>query len=538
MFVRRGFRRLQCYFLLLGVLGAGIRANPVDVGSRKQLFFDDHVIESMQGVYRIMNQPLKYAGNPVIRMDRCWEADMHFGNSPNLAFDPDRNVYQMWHQVVNYDWSDNFVGYYESRDGLNWDKPMVGQFDYHSKWCPGEASRKHNFVFGKDVGARAPGVARDPHESDPRKRYKMLYRHNSKDPKVNGVWAAHSPDGIQWELYDGVNPVFLNNDTHQVFFWDPRRNLYVAHIRLWPPIFKDHPLFRGTRREGRVRTPGIATSPDFLTWDAPAEMKDPVEVNRKYILVPPDEKDAPCTGGFYTFETLLYEGIYIGFLTPYHICPGMEPMTPPSRDLARNPWLDRIDIQLAYSRDGTNWQRVGQRRPFIPNGPEGSYDSGMIFVAQPPLVREDRGEIWLYYTGFKKGHWGVRRGENQESSQNLAVLRLDGFLSLAAGRGSFTTKPLRFSGNRLRLNGSTAGDEGAIQVEILDPETGEPLPGYSREDCQSFRGDSIAHTVSWKKKFDLTALKGRVLQLRFHMQRSKIFSFQFFSEWLMADPPQ
>ena len=143
-----------------------------------------------------------------------------------------------------------------------------------------------------------------------------------------------------------------------------------------------------------------------------------------------------------------------------------------------------------------------------------------------------------YYTGFKKGHWGVRRGENQESSQNLAILRLDGFVSLASGKGSFTTRPLKFSGNRLRLNGSTAGDEGAIQVEILDPETGEPLPGYSREDCQSFRGDAIAHTVSWKKKFDLTALKGRVVQLRFHLQRSKIFSFQFFSEWLMADPPQ
>ena len=99
-------------------------------------------------------------------------------------------------------------------------------------------------------------------------------------------------------------------------------------------------------------------------------------------------------------------------------------MTPPSRDLARNPWLDRIDIQLAFSRDGTNWQRVGQRRPFIPNGPEGSYDSGMIFVAQPPLVREDRGEIWLYYTGFKKGALGrePRRepGEFAEPGRALA----------------------------------------------------------------------------------------------------------------------
>ena len=157
----------------------------------------------------------------------------------------------------------------------------MGQFDYHSPWCKGEPSRNHNFVFGRTVGARAPGVARDEHESDPQKRYKMLYRHNSKDePKVDGVWAAYSPDGIHWKTYD-ANPVFLNNDTHQVFFWDPKRELYIAHIRLWPPIFKDHPLFQGTRREGRVRTPGIATSPNFLNWDAPQDMKDSVEVHQK-----------------------------------------------------------------------------------------------------------------------------------------------------------------------------------------------------------------------------------------------------------------
>ncbi len=525
----RAFRCFQPLILLVGAFTAWGQANSIDVGSQMLLLFDDHVIESVQGVYRIMNQPLKYGGNPIIQMDRCWEADMHFGNSPNLAYDPDRGVYQMWHQVVNYNWSDNLVAYYESRDGLHWDKPLVGQFDYHSRWCKGEPSRKHNFVFGKQVGARAPGVARDDHESDPGKRYKMLYRHNSKDdPKLDGVWAAYSPDGIHWKTYD-ANPVFLNNDTHQVFFWDPKRELYVAHIRLWPAIFKDHPLFQGTRREGRVRTPGIATSPDFLNWDAPKDMKDPVEVNQKYILVPPDEKDGPCTGGFYTFETLLYEGTYIGFLTPYHICPEMEPMTPPRRDLARNPWLDRIDIQLAFSRDGRTWQRVGQRRPFIPNGPEGSYDAGMIFVAQPPLVREDRGEIWIYYTGFKKGHWGVSRGENQESSQNLAILRLDGFVSLAAGQGSFTTKPLRFSGRQLKVNAATAGDEGSVRVEILDPDTGKPFPGFSRDECETFRGDSVRHTFSWRDKADLTSLAGRSVKLRFHLKRSKVFSFQFSS---------
>ena len=151
----------------------------------------------------------------------------------------------------------------------------------------------------------------------------------------------------------------------------------------------------------------------------------------------------------------------------------------------------------------------------------------MIFVAQAPIVREDRGEIWIYYTGFEKGHWGVNRGENQESSLNLAILRLDGFVSLTAGKGTFTTKALRFSGKHLRVNASTAGDEGKVQVEILDPDTGKPFPGYSQQECEAFQGDSLDHSFNWKERSDLTPLAGRTVQLRFHLKRTKVFSFQF-----------
>ena len=95
MSVCRAFRCFPSLILLVGVFTTWGQSGPIDVGSQKQLFIDDHVIDSLQGVYRLMNQPLKYAANPIIQMDRCWEADMHFGNSPNLAYDPDRGVYQM-----------------------------------------------------------------------------------------------------------------------------------------------------------------------------------------------------------------------------------------------------------------------------------------------------------------------------------------------------------------------------------------------------------------------------------------------------------
>ena len=504
-----------------------LSATVLEIGTGKQLFIDDYVIESLDGtVFKLLNQPLKYAGNPVIEMDQCWEADMHFANSPNLVYDEADRRFKMWNQAVNYSWSTSLLGYYVSEDGLSWEKPPVGQFEYKSDYCRSEASRSHNFVFGNAHRLGAPGVFKDLHETDPAKRYKMLY--NRRRPE-SGVWAAYSADGIQWKdyPYPEVNPVYLNNDTHQAVFWDEQRESYVAHIRLKPPLFADDPRFHFRNRKGNVRTPGIATSPDFIHWDAPKDMRDPVEVNRKYILVPPDAEDGPCTAGFYTFEILQYEGIYVGFLTPYHVCPGMEPEIPPVRGNARNPWMDRIDIQLAFSRDGRVWQRVGNRRTFIPNGPEGSYDAGMIFVAQQPVVREELEEIWIYYVGFERGHWAVRRGGNQESSVSLATLRLDGFVSLTAGQGSVTTKPLVFAGERLEINADTAGPQGEVSAEILDPETGRPIPGYARKDCDAFQGDSVRHAVTWKGKGRVGRLAGQPVQLRFHLKQAKLFSFRF-----------
>ena len=128
-------------------------------------------------------------------------------------------------------------------------------------------------------------------------------------------------------------------------------------------------------------------------------MRDPVEVNKEFILLPPDEDDTPATRGFYSLETFLYEGVYIGFPTPYHNYPLLDSNLPPTGGNARNPWIDTIDVQLAFSRDGKARQRVGNRRPFIPNGPAGSYDAGMIYISQAPIVREDLGEIWSYYLG-------------------------------------------------------------------------------------------------------------------------------------------
>jgi len=46
------------------------------------------------------------------------------------------------------------------------------------------------------------------------------------------------------------------------------------------------------------------------------------------------------------------QGVYLGLLNTYH----GETIQPIPAD---KPWMDRVNVQLAFSRNGVTWQRVG-----------------------------------------------------------------------------------------------------------------------------------------------------------------------------------
>lgn len=68
---------------------------------------------------------------------------------------------------------------------------------------------------------------------------------------------------------------------------------------------------------------------------------------------------------------------------------------------------------------------------------------------------------------------------------------------------------------------------GSVRVEVLDAKTGQSIPGFQEEDSDEFGGDEISHTVSWKGRSELAALQGKALKLQFHLEKAKLFSFQF-----------
>ena len=471
----------------------------LEVGSQRQLFIDDLLIDEAQGVVRTLNQPAKYVGNPIMIPLYPWEGRLEiFGT---VLRDPEDGLFRMWYQGLgglavrgmgvdlsgtpfadlDFDPSNIFfnVAYATSKDGIFWERPNLGLVEHNG-------SKDNNIVLPHAGCANVIKDARDP---DPTRLYKSYFwEEREPDGSLNvgtGVAVAFSPDGLRWTKYAG-NPVLTrSSDTHWLLGWDEMHGKYVGYPR--PP----------TNEGNKTRRIGRSVSDDFVNWTEVQE------------ILAPDEDDPPSME-FYGMPVFKYEGIYLGQLWACH--------ARPEETQTRNFW--NTDVQLTVSRDGIAWERVGGRKPFIPNGPPGSIDHNEILTAVAPVVMGD--ELWFYYCAGAMEH-GVT---GRSGPLCLAKLRLDGFVSVDAGDevGTLVTKPFRCDGGRLSINAAARG--GMVGVAVLDEE-GVQYQGYSRQECALFDGDSVGHNVTWRDKGSLEEMKGRGVRLKFYLRDSKLYSFAF-----------
>ena len=467
--------------------GAPESSDPIDVGVTRQLFIDDHVVESMDGVFRVLNRPQKYAHNPVLELKPAQQVggQQLIVAQGSVIYDAEEKLFKMWYEGATYHWRNNVVCYAYSKDGVSWTLPNLGLVEY-------QGSKKNNVVLHTGAGEMAPGAFKDMHEQDPLRRYKMLYfsRGNSSP-----VGVGFSPDGIHWKTTTKGKLIPIGDSLHPVL-WDPRLGKYVAHSRhnhITPEGFEQRQVLQ-------------SESEDFLNW------------TRYGVIMKPDEQDPPGHRQFYDMSWMNYEGVYVGFMSVYHLTPSEQFKTP------QTAWEDRVDVQLTFSRDNRHWTHAGNRQTFIPNSKRpGDYDYGIIYTMHRPMVVGD--EIWIYYVGYSGLHWATRRNEFQGGVVCLAKLRLDGFVSVDTGaRGTLTTRPLVMSGDRLVVNADARF--GALRVELLD-RAGNPIPGFSRTDALPITSDAVRHTVRWQRGTDVTQLRGQPISIRFHQDRCKLFAFQF-----------
>ena len=69
----------------------------VRIAEFRQLFIDDRVVDRMEGVTRVVNQPEKHPANPVVQLDRPWEGEFQVGGWGSVIYDTSEDLFKMWY---------------------------------------------------------------------------------------------------------------------------------------------------------------------------------------------------------------------------------------------------------------------------------------------------------------------------------------------------------------------------------------------------------------------------------------------------------
>ena len=500
---------------------------PIAVGTQKQLFIDDHVLDTLQAVTRVLNRPQKYKLNPIFKAEKPWEGNLV--GLTSVIFDDEEQRFKMWYsarkitaqrppgpleeienlfRASHYKEEFNYTCLAVSRDGVQWERPELGVVEF-------EGSTRNNILPVDRTMGWLGMIYKDTHEKNPDRRYKGVGSWILVDGKLEagvsrkgskGVGVFFSPDGIRATPYEG-NPVLrgAGDNLHTVIGWDDRIQRYVGYFRPgWGSDQPDYERLSPPAGRLRVRTIGYSTSEDFIHWT-------PLE-----SALMPDSQD-PVDLQFYGMPATKYEQHYLGF-----------------------PWLFRthhltMDSGFAYSRDGKAFRRLADRAPFLPRGAEGTWESACLYMSRP-IVYQDK--VLFYYQAMNWAHSVadfLEVGDQATGAVGLATLPLDGFVSIDAGPnpGTITTKPLTFEGSRLLVNfeaslkGSAGMDDASsLQVEILDP-SGAAIEGFGRDQAMPITRTGLRHSVTWKGGANPHSLEGRIVRLRFHVRNAKLYSFQF-----------
>ena len=177
---------------LLLVPSLSLAAEPVDLGSRRELFVDESLVERIGGRAELrLHQPTPR--NVVLVTDEPWE-----GNGTNyVTVFQEGTKYRMYYRGSHYSYlggkdrptTRDLYCYAESSDGIHWTKPELGLFAWKD-------SKQNNIVWD-GVGAHAFVPFRD---TNPRCSSEAKYKALGVGGGKHGLYAFQSADGIHWSL--------------------------------------------------------------------------------------------------------------------------------------------------------------------------------------------------------------------------------------------------------------------------------------------------------------------------------------------------
>ena len=439
-------------FFALSLTGLSLAesSRPGDRGVNTLLILDRESVDAADQVTFELNSAKKHPENPVLLPGVPTQWDGLQVTWPGTVLrDPDDHMFRCWYsgrdaiqEHHSYNWA---PGYAESKDGIHWEKPILGQYGHYGA-PTNRFAVDWNPYLQNTTTIILSTVFRNPVTSDPQRRFLSLWgeknpARSEKYGKGLGKGLASSPDGKRWrwekKAYEAQGPERAAfQDVCQLIYQpgetDPRFTV-LGYSQIMRPRSWD----------GRVvRQIGLVHGPDFGNL---RDADDPI------ILAPQQGIDEELhfasvrkVGDAFL---MLFESDRFS-LTPLH-----------------------GDLRLAISSDGRHFRRVHPRSPLVATGGKGMWDANML-VTTTSAMQEVGDEVWIYYFGVPNVYvnWpneysknGLRGSLYYPSCLGLATLPRDRF-GCAVGKGSVTTHPIEVGQHKLWLN--VEGSE--VTVDAID----------------------------------------------------------------------
>ena len=470
---------------------------PIDLG--RQLFVDDFLIEESWFEKRfhqatLMEQPVLTPQTPM---------EWNRGVAPVAApftdgcwYDPADGVYRLYYHAG---WFDG-TGLAVSKDGRRFVRKQL------------DNQVGTNRIFVPRPGWQRDGacVWLDQETDNPDERYKMF--HYFRTPQGDVAQVAVSADGMHFS--EPVNTGVCGDNTS--FFYNPFRKKWVFSIRTGLPSTPWYSRGRSYYECDRFMEGAGWANEQIVFWQR-CDERDLRESEPGTIYsrnLPPQ---------LYHLNCVAYESVMLGL---FAVIKGFDQA---HNAVCENSGVPKhIDLHAGFSRDGFHFTR-DNRSPFIRcSDKPGAWDCGYLHACGGLcLVSPD--ELAFPVAGFS-GESAVEHGHLYGgAATGLALLRRDGFASLHANgtRQFMLTRTLRFEAGRcLFVNADALA--GFVRAQVED-EAGTPIPGFTFADCTPVVTDSTKAQLRFRGG-DLSALRGRVVRLRFEMIAADLYAF-----WVAQD---
>lgn len=521
---------LGCAILtfVAGTLPAGERA-AADLAAQPRLPLlmpDD--FESMQIATWRVELGVPDAHNPLLEPAMPWDSGGIMAHG-TVLHDPIDGLWKAWQ--VSTPGEERFVGlaakhenqrrltYLESKDGVQWYRPMLSLV----RW-PGHD--RTNILLDLDSGGTSVYASVSVNPANTAWPYEMFVMRGPlygglKENKVGnlpgpegrlGTYRYRSKDGKDWKLAEGPIHASVGGGADVSYVYREPDGSYFSYFKTYNKLRAgDRIIPYDNNPRGGLRSIARRTSANGTDW------------GNDVLVLARDWRD-PDYAQFIELCPVKTNGGYVALVTYYDAS------------------IQTMSFQMAASRDGIHWWRP-DRRAALPNVPLGEYGGGMTWQMHHPIV--EHGTMYLYYAGSEGIHGEIHDSRLQPQIEvgnelvsgiqkptlpfNTALCRatwefdrLWALVSSAGGPtlGEAVTRPGKIAGAQLVVNVRTKST-GELRAELLDA-SGQPVPGFTADDCEPVTGDHRRATFKWRGG---TTAPSVAVKTRFVLKRAFLYGY-------------